>query len=276
MMSSAKRYNPKSTDARIIKKGFLLYIFLFPLFLSVIIALFGTHYMAFLLNSVAFLLFLGVIVLSKIGFAQEMDYNKAKLTKAPKIPYKQLSAYLLGISTFFSAFVAGKMGLIDSLFVGIISICGYWLYYGFDPKVDKIDDFGDISPDIVFETLQEAQDKIKDIEKDIETMSDTLLHKKITLALKRANIILDAIIDDPKDIRNARKFLVVYIDGIAKVTSSYSNLRQEDISPETREKLLGLMDDVEVKFDKELQRLKANDQFDLDVHIDVLKEQIKG
>jgi len=32
---------------------------------------------------------------------------------------------------------------------------------------------------------------------------------------------------------------------------------------------------VEERFDKELKRLKENNAFDLDVHIDVLKEQIK-
>ncbi|SFV54274.1 hypothetical protein MNB_SV-9-994 [hydrothermal vent metagenome] len=275
-MSKAKRYNPSKTDASVIKKGFLLYIFLIPLFLSVIIALFGTNYIAFLLNSIAFLLFYGVIVLSKIGFAQEMDYNKAKLTKAPKIPYKQLSSYLLGISTMFSAYIAGKLGFIDSIIMSIIAIVGYWLYYGFDPQKDKLENFGDISADVVLETLREAQDKISQIKKDIENISDTLLKNKINRALERADIILVAITEKPQDVRKARKFLIVYIDGIANVTSSYNNLDENDITKETRERLLELMEDVEVKFESEFKRLKENSQFDLDVNIDVLKEQIKG
>jgi len=274
-MSQVKRYNPTQTNAKLIKKGFLLYLFLVPLFLSVVIALFGKHYSAFLLNTVTFLLFFAVVALSKMGFAQEMDYHKAKLTKAPKTPYKQFSAYLLGIATFFSAHVAGDIALFDAIVMAVLAVVGYWLYYGFDPRKDKLDNFNDISADIVLETLKEAQDKIKDIEKNIETMQDTLLHEKITLALKRADIILDAITDEPQDIRNARKFLVVYIDGIAKVTNSYTTLEEDEISPETRERLLTLMEEVEVKFTKELKRLKANNQFDLDVHIDVLKEQIK-
>ncbi len=275
-MSKAKRYNPKKTDASIIKKGFLLYLFLIPLFLSVIIALFGTNYMAFLLNIIAFLLFFGVIILSKIGFAQEMDYNKAKLTKAPKIPYKQISSYLLGISTMFSAYIAGKVGLFDSIIMSIVAIIGYWLYYGFDPQKDKLDNFGDISADIVLETLQEAQDKISQIKKDIDNISDTLLKNKINKALERADIILVAITEKPQDVRKARKFLIVYIDGIANVTSSYNNLDENDISKDTRNRLLELMEDVEVKFESEFKRLKENSQFDLDVNIDVLKEQIKG
>jgi len=35
------------------------------------------------------------------------------------------------------------------------------------------------------------------------------------------------------------------------------------------------MADVEKRFQKELVRLRANNQFDLDVNIDTLKEQIK-
>jgi len=275
-MSKAKRYNPTKTDAQIIKKGSLLYFFLFPLFLSVVIALFGKHYSAFLINSVAFLLFFGVIFLSKIGFAQEMDYKKAKLTKAPKVPYKQLSAYLLGVSTLFSAYIAGGVALIDSLIMSGISILGYWLYYGFDPKKDKLENFGDISADVVLETLGEAQDKIADIKRDISTMSDTLLKDKIEMALERADIILVAITEKPQDIRKARKFLIVYIDGIANVTSSYNSLDESDISQDTRNRLLELMEDVEIKFKAELERLKANSQFDLDVNIDLLKEQIRG
>ena len=44
----------------------------------------------------------------------------------------------------------------------------------------------------------------------------------------------------------------------------------------SKEKLYTLMEDLDTRFDKELERLKNNNQFDLDVHIDVLKEQIKN
>ena len=275
-MSKAKRYNPTKTDAKIIKKGFLLYLFLLPLFVSVVVALFSKEYKYFLLNSVTFLLFFGVIFLSKKGFAQEIDYNKAKLTKAPKVPYKQLSAYLLGFSTFFSANIAGSMGLIDSLIMGGLSILGFWLYYGFDPKKDKLENFGNISADVVLETLYEAKEKIDSIKKDISKMEDVKLQDKIKIAVDRADIILDALTEKPEDIRKARKFLIVYIDGIANVTSSYNNLDESDIDESTRDRLLELMEDVEEKFHSELERLKANDKFDLDVNIDLLKEQIKG
>ncbi len=93
--------------------------------------------------------------------------------------------------------------------------------------------------------------------------------------MERSETILNALVDDPKDIRVARKFLVVYLDGVSDVIGSYNNVEEEHITFETRERLLELMADVEKRFQKELVRLRANNQFDLDVNIDTLKEQIK-
>jgi hypothetical protein len=233
------------------------------------------NFTAFFINSIAFLLFFGTLVLSKLGFAQEIAYHKAKLTRAPKTPYKQLAAYLIGLSTFFSAYVAGAQPLFETLFLSVLAVFGYWLYYGFDPRKDKLEDFGDISADLVLDTFHEAQEKIEAIEKNVDDISDRELSDKIDLALMRAKRVLETIAKDPKDIRTSRKFLNVYIDGVAKVTGSYTALDEKEIDPQTRERLLHLMDDVESRFEKELNRLKANNEFDLDVHIDVLKEQIK-
>lgn len=274
-MSNAKRYHPSKVKPDMIKKGFLLYLFLIPLFLSVVIALFGMKFITFFLNSVAFLLFFGVLYLSKKGFAQEINYYNARLAKAPKIYYKELAAYLLGIATFYTAFIAGAQPLIESLFYAALSIFGYWLYYGFDPRKDKLENLSDISAQMVIETLTEAHEKIEAIEKSNDRILDRVLHHKIDLALVQAKTILDVIAEDPKDLRSARKFLIVYIDGVAKVTSSYTALNEKEIDTHTKERLLQLMEDVEVRFQKELQRLKSNNEFDLDVHIDVLKEQIK-
>ncbi|HHD73213.1 MAG TPA: hypothetical protein ENL02_04850 [Epsilonproteobacteria bacterium] len=118
-------------------------------------------------------------------------------------------------------------------------------------------------------------DKMEKIETDADKIEDRELKIKIDRAMERAGTILDAIAEDPKDIRAARKFLVVYLDGVAKVTGSYTAMEEEEIDTETTERILGLMDDVDTRFEKELKRLKANNQFDLDVHIDVLKAQIK-
>jgi len=274
-MSKAKRYKAKEKPSFNPPKGTLLYLFLGPLFLSVFLALFQTNIKAFIYNSISFALFLAVLTLAKKGFTQETIYNNNTFTNAPKVPYKKIAAYLLGIATLFTAFIAGEQALGKSLFLAMIAMLGYYLSYGFDPKEDKFNNLGDISSDFVLKTIQEAQEKLADIEKDMQHIKDSMLHKQLDIAIKKSKNILHTIQKDPKDIRTARKFLMVYIDGIKNVTQSYVSMEEKDINTETKENLYALMQTVEEKFDAELIRLKQNNHFDLDVHIDVLQEQLK-
>jgi len=273
-MSSAKRYNPTTTTWKR-KQGWLFYLFLIPLFLAVIFALFGLNIKALLLNSIAFILMYATFLLARRGFEQENAYNEATLTKAPKTPFKLMAGLLLMISVFYAAYIAGHYTLFKALFLSATSFAGFFLYYGLDPKKDKLKDFGDISSELVLQTLTETRAKIDTIKKEANQIEDRPLYNKIDAAIQKSNTILDALVDDPKDIRVARKFLVVYLDGVADVVGSYNAVEEEHINQETRTRLLELMDDVEKRFQKELERLKANNLFDLDVNIDTLKEQIK-
>ena len=274
-MAKAKPYKPNTASA-LSKKGTLLYLFLVPLFVAVILALLQTNIKAFILNSVAFALFFITAKVSTKGFTQEADYMNAVLIKAPKIPYKTISGFLLGGATFFTVWFAGNESFLKALFLGSIATLGYYLYYGFDPKKDKLENLGDVSAEFVLETINEAKEKLGMIKSHMYQIKDLKLSDNLSTAVSKAENILETIQADPKDIRVARKFLIVYIDGIAKVTDSYISMDEEDINSETKEKLYTLMTELDTRFDKELDRLKNNNQFDLDVHIDVLKEQIKN
>ena len=273
-MSSVKRYNPSVVQWKR-KKGWLFYLFLLPLFFAVIFALFSLNIKALLLNVIAFLLMYSTSYVARKGFEQEVRYNESALTKAPKIPFKQIAAFMLTGTVFYAAYIAGNYTLFTALFMSVTSLVGFFLYYGFDPKKDKLKDFGDISSELVLKTLHETEEKIATIRKEANKIEDRPLYDKVDLAIQKSNTILNALVDDPKDIRVARKFLVVYLDGISDVVSSYNAVEKTHIDSETREKLLVLMDDVDKRFEKEYERLKANNLFDLDVNIDTLKEQIK-
>ena len=277
-MSKVKRYDPlnKKKSSFTLKRGNFLYIFLAPLFLAIILALVAQNISAFLLNSVAFGLFFLTAKLNQIGLTKEYKYHTTTLTKAPKVPYKSITALMLGVSTLYTGWLAGSQEFIISAFLGLISSVGYFLFYGFDPKNDKLRNIGDISAEFVIETLAEARGKLADIEKNMKNIQEKSLHTKLRIATDKAYEILNNIEADPKDLRVARKFIIVYIDGIKKVTQSYTNMDENEVTDDTKKKLNKLLIDVEVKFDKEINRLKKNNQFDLDVHIDVLQEQIKN
>jgi len=276
-MSKAKRYNPtiqKDTPLKI--KKFSLYIFLIPLFMAVIISLMMLEIKDFIANIIVFSLFFITAKSNSIGLDQELEYYTKTLTKAPKTPYKLISGIMLGVSTFVSVYVAGDKGILISLFLGMVSSIGYFLYFGFDPRADKLENIGDISAEFVLETLATARGKLSSIEEDMALIKDVKLNSQLKVATNKAYEILTNIEADPKDVRVARKFIIVYIDGIKKVTKSYVEMNENEITEETKTRLYTLLNDVEKRFNKEIIRLKKNNQFDLDVHIDVLQEQIKN
>jgi len=277
-MSKATRYDPTKSGKRPfkLKKGNFLYIFLAPLFLAVILALMARNIPAFVLNAIAFGLFFITAKLNTLGLTKEYEYHTTTLTKAPSVPYKMVTAGMLGISTLYTASIAGGEPLLTGFFLGAIATAGYFLYYGFDPRVDKLDNIGDISAAFVIETLAEARGKLASVEENMRLIKEPKVHGKLRIATDKAYEILNNIEADPKDLRVARKFIIVYIDGVKKVTESYTSMKEDEITSDTKEKFSMLLSDVEKKFDKEIIRLKKNNQFDLDVHMDVLQEQIKN
>ncbi len=278
-MSKAKRYqpfHPKKKNRFKHRQGNFLYLFLAPLFLAIILALLQRDIVSFISNIIAFGLFFATAKINTIGLSNEYEYHTKTLTKAPKTPFKTIAAILLGLSTLFTSTVAGEGSILTGTFLAIVSTIGYYLYYGTDPREDKIDNIGDISAQFVIETLSEARAKLSSIETNISYITDKKLYSELKIATNKGYEIIDTIEEDPKDLRVARKFIIVYIDGIKKVTQSYTSIDEEEITDETKEKLSNLLLDIEERFEKEIKRLKKNNQFDLDVNIEVLQKQIKN
>ena len=278
MKSKAKRYSPFNAKKRSAfkgKSGNFLYTFLAPIFLATFIALLAQNVPEFIKNIIAFGLFLATAKVNSVALTKEYEYHSKVLTKAPRVPLKTLSAILLGISTLYASWVVGDtIGI--NIFLGVIATIGYFLYYGLDPRDDKLENIGDISAEFVLRTLAEARAKLSSIETDMTMITDRNLNSKLQIAIDKAYEVLRTIEKDPKDLRVARKFIIVYIDGIKKVTKSYTDMKEDEITEPTKEKLSNLLTDIDERFEKEIIRLKRNNQFDLDVHIDVLQEQIKS
>lgn len=254
----------------------LLYIFLVPLFLSTILSLFDGAYSQFLLKLLSFGMLFGSIRLLNIGLQNEHRYNKAAIALAPKMKYKLYGTLALAVTLFFLTYVVDHFGIISSAFTAIIGALGCYSYYGTDPAQDKLPQKSGVNYEKLIKDLSEAEAKLQEIDKSAKKIDDLELKGAIEKALKHAHGILDTIKKDPKDIRIARKFMVVYLDGVKDVIHQYSNIDKQSLDSSFRVRLIALLNSASLRFEEELERLKSNDVFNLDVQIDALKEQLKN
>ena len=262
----------------IIKKktgAIVLYVMLIPAFISTAVSLFGGKYIEFMLKGASFaLMALSAVIVSK-AISAEVDYNEAVIAKAP-LPYKSVGAVLLGLAVFILGYIVAHRGLFETLFVSILAVVGVIMYYGADIREDKIPQDMDVNPEILLNSLNEAKKRLDSIEKHSNEIEDFALKSALDRAIKRAEDIVETIEENPSAIRMVRKFLVVYVEGIEDVMSSYKEVGSNSVDSDTRDRLLSLLNEAQDRFDKELEKLKESDKFELDVQIDALREQMRN
>ncbi len=254
----------------------LLYLLMIPLLFSLIVSLFGGNIRLFLLKLGGFLL-LGVSATALTrGIRNAMAYEETEWTRAPSIPWKIVGAVTFGVTIFYLGFIVGEKGAGISLFAALVGTAGILLYYGIDPRRDKVPELEGMDAELLLQSLAEAEDTLESIRRHNRSIHDLTLHREMEHALEKAEKILRAIEANPKRLREARKFLVVYIDGVSRVTEQYTELGDRRIDEETRQRLYRLLKEVQDRFDRELERLHEGERFELDVQIDALREQMKS
>lgn len=279
MNKSIKRINSASDvvhEVRYGLKGILLYLLPLPILLGAIIALIQGKVIMTLLLGASFAGFIISAIIARHGLKLEAAFVRKKFAKAPGTPFKTVAAALLAITTGLTAFFAAEHGLLSSLLTGGAAFLGFMFSYGLDPRKDKTGNFVGISAEEVIEALEAAEIKISGIEETKRAIKDINIKQSIDRIAKKARDILQVIEEDPADLQRARKFLKVYLDGAERVTQKYADTHKKEATTEQlNSNFANVLASIEETFDKQHEKLKENNQFDLDVQIEVLETQLK-
>jgi 5-bromo-4-chloroindolyl phosphate hydrolysis protein len=279
-MSKAKRYTPENQVLNTVKtgiKGLLLFLMPLPVLIAAVISLLKGQFFNTLLTGSLFAAFMLAAMIARHGFKLESRFKQKKFAKAPGMPFKSLAAVILAITTALTAFLLADYKLFSSILIGFVALIGYYLAYGVDPREDKT---GNVSlgprADEVFAALEAAEAKIEAIETARKNIHNIEFKQHLSRIISKARGILATIEDDPGDLQRARKFLKVYLDGTQRVTQSYVKTNKNDATTDALdESFRRVLKSIEETFDIQQQKLKENDQFDLDVQIEVLQTQLK-
>ncbi len=258
--------------------GWLLFILPLPLLPALLFALLQGRVDLSIATLAAIGLFTGGALLARWGLASEADYNKRKVAKAPRLPKKLAGAITVAAGTgFCNLFILGQ-GLLFSAFLFLLCLLGFYLAYGLDPHRDKAygikQGFGYTTEEIM-EAVDEAEEKIQGITDTAKQLPNPELKQRLIRIGGMAKKIIGLIEEDPRDLRRARKFLNVYLDGAHKVTTGYLKTHTKSQSDALETNFRNVLVTIEEVFAEQHQKLLENDVTELDIKIEVLATQLK-
>ena len=269
--------NHKTAARRPLTGGFLLYLFSALLLIALIKSLSSGQTISFLATAISFLTMLAGAWTVRKGLFYEAEAAARKWNRSTRVPWKVTGAILVAASTAIaSLFVVGQP-LIIAIGTGIGALAGCLLCYGLDPqysKPDAVSTMG-VTTDEVIEALEEADAKITSIEQAATRIREHELKDRLSRITTKARDILGVVEEDPRDLRRARKFLKVYLEGTEKVTQGYVKMHPNTQDAKLDDNFRNVLKTIEDVFNEQHDKLMENDVLDLDIQIEVLQAQLK-
>ena len=184
-------------------------------------------------NAAGYGLFLAGALLLRRGLLAEAEYERRRVSRAPW-PLKTLGGGVIALATGFTAAVGAGQHPAMAVAFGLAALLGCYLTYGFDPRAAKrfTDRDGVDTTDRVLEALAQAERGITAIEQATRNIRNAELNNRLRRIAAKARQILTMLEEDPRDLRRARKFLNVYLDGARQVTEGYAKTHARVAAPE--------------------------------------------
>lgn len=257
-------------------RGLLVLLLPLPVLLAAVNAMGRGDLASLFDNGICYTLFLSGALLLRRGLRAEADYLRRQVAKAPW-PLKTLGSGLIGLATATTAWTSVGHSPIMAIIFGLVALLGCYLTYGFDPYGAKrfTDRTGIDTTDRVLEALAHADASIAAIEQSTRHIYNAELNSRLRRIAGQARRILTMLEEDPRDLRRARKFLNVYLDGTRQVTEGYSRTHGRIATPELEDNFSRVLATIEEVFEEQQQKLLEEDASDLDIQIEVLTNQLK-
>ena len=254
----------------------LLWVLSAPLLLGAISALATGRFTGFLGDALGWALIAGAAVLTRQGLADYGTGRERRFSRGWRLPLKNLAAAALGLGTALAAVVGVGHGLPIGVAFGALAVLGYHLVYGMEPmRVGGRLAAGDKESRAVAEALAEAEGRLINIERAAAAIGNPELRLRLTRIAGQGRGMLEQIAARPSDVRRARRFLTVFLEGTEQVSDGYVRTHHHADSPELEQNFRNVLVNIEDQFIRQRERLRQADVLDLDVQIEVLKKQLE-
>lgn len=258
-------------------RAWLLWIFSAPLLLAALSALAAGRLEGFLGDASAWTLVALAALLTRRSSRPEpmIERRFSRRRRRWRLPLRNLAAAALALGTCVGAvFGVGHLFGVGLGFAAV-AVLGYHLAYGLQPIwVAERYPALDTESEAVIEALAEAEDRLIKIERAAEAIANRELSERLGRIADLGRGILAQIAERPSDLRRARRFLAVFLEGAEQVSDGYARTHRHTDSAELEQNFRAVLITIEEQFHRQRERLREADILDLDVQIEVLKKQL--
>jgi hypothetical protein len=214
--------------------------------------------------------------LTNEGLKAEEAYHARKIARPPSFPRKLAGAVMIAAGVALAGWMGWGIGLFGGLVFGAVAAGCHIFAFGPDPMKKKgLEGFDAFETDRVARAIEKAEAVLAEMESAGTRLKDRHLEGRIDRLAASAREVFRALEEDPRDLSRARKFLSVYLMGARDATVKFADLWTRRKDPEKRAEYEALLGDLETSFNTHRETLLLDDQTDLDVEIEVLRERLK-
>lgn len=256
--------------------GALVSLLPIPVYIKAILALWAGDLATLTAAGVASALFAAAAVSARAGLKGESDDRQRPFTRARRWPLKSIGGALLAAATAVTAYFVAGHTLPVAIVFAALAAAGFALFYGSgarDGASIRLASTADAEE--VKAILGEAYGRLDRIERAGERIGSIEFRQRLASIGGATEKILKAIEDNPRELRRARRFLNVYLDGVQRVAEQYAQTHSQTASVGLEHNFRTLLVEMENICDEQYNKLIQHQVVDLDVQIDVLNSRLK-
>ena len=212
--------------------------------------------------------------LTREGLLAQEAYEARKVARRPAIPRKILGSLLTGAGLFVAGFAADP-GLVAPLIYAVVGTALHFAAFGPDPMTNKgMEGVDEFETDRVARYVDQAEAHLKSMTDAVKRAGDREVEARVERFQSKVRELLRTVEDDPRDLTAARKFMGVYLQGARDATVKFADVYSRTQDRGARSDYMMLLTDLEESFNAKTRALLLDNQSDLNIEIEVLRDRL--
>lgn len=250
------------------QRGWALFLLSAPLAVTAVIGLASGNLAVLGGAGGAWAMVVAGTIMARRGFAAEAEGRE------PPRGFRRRLAALVGVGTGLAAGLAAGHAPVIAVLFGLGAAAGVRLLYGADPApLPAPEPEKPLSGDAA--VLAAARTRIDRLEAAARAVPQRDFAEAIARIAALARRLAAEAESDPADLRRARRYLTLYLEGAETVANRYVETHRGQAAPALEDNFRALLADLEAGFSAQLAQLRESDTRALEIDITVLQQRLR-